>query len=131
MKKKGHLTVRQEELLNYLWDVNEPLTASTVAERLEPEGWNSVTIYKAMQSLDTLGYLKIAGLEHRGKTYARKLVPAVTKEEYYVKMLQDVGITASDLPALCTALISNHDKSDAENRESTIKVLQDIVDSLK
>lgn len=28
MKNKDYLTVRQEELMNFLWKVNEPLTAN-------------------------------------------------------------------------------------------------------
>ena len=33
MKNKDYLTVRQEELMNFLWKVNEPLTANEMAER--------------------------------------------------------------------------------------------------
>lgn len=38
MKNKDYLTVRQEELMNFLWKVNEPLTANEMAERLAEDG---------------------------------------------------------------------------------------------
>ena len=40
MKNKDYLTVRQEELMNFLWKVNEPLTANEMAERLAEDGWH-------------------------------------------------------------------------------------------
>ena len=73
MKNKDYLTVRQEELMNFLWKVNEPLTANEMAERLAEDGWNNVTLFKTVQSLTTDGYLEVVGLEKTVKTYARKL----------------------------------------------------------
>ena len=55
MKNKDYLTVRQEELMNLLWKVNEPLTANEMAERLAEDGWNNVTLFKTVQSLTTDG----------------------------------------------------------------------------
>ena len=63
MKNKDYLTVRQEELMNFLWKVNEPLTANEMAERLAEDGWNNVTLFKTVQSLTTDGYLEVVGLE--------------------------------------------------------------------
>ena len=71
MKNKDYLTVRQEELMNFLWKVNEPLTANEMAERLAEDGWNNVTLFKTVQSLTTDGYLVVVGLEKTVKTYAR------------------------------------------------------------
>ena len=69
MKNKDYLTVRQEELMNFLWKVNEPLTANEMAERLAEDGWNNVTLFKTVQSLTTDGYLEVVGLEKTVKTY--------------------------------------------------------------
>ena len=53
MKKNDTLTSREEEVLGYLWDWNEPLTQNEMAERLADQGWNNVTLYKTVQSLST------------------------------------------------------------------------------
>ena len=68
MKNKDYLTVRQEELMNFLWKVNEPLTANEMAERLAEDGWNNVTLFKTVQSMTTDGYLEVVGLEKTVKT---------------------------------------------------------------
>lgn len=52
MKNKDYLTVRQEELMNFLWKVNEPLTANEMAERLAEDGWNNVTLFKTVPVSD-------------------------------------------------------------------------------
>ena len=69
MKKKNALNKREEELMNILWEYNEPLTQNEMAERLEDSGWNSVTLFKTVQSLSSGGYLQVAGLEKTAKTY--------------------------------------------------------------
>ena len=69
MKNKDYLTVRQEELMNFLWKVNEPLTANEMAERLAEDGWNNVTLFKTVQSLTTDGYLEVVGLEKIGRAH--------------------------------------------------------------
>lgn len=131
MKKEGKLSLRQEELLNFLWEVNEPLTANQMAERLQSDGWNSVTLFKTVQSLATEGYLEVAGLEKTVKTYARKLKPALTKEEYYAKVLKDAGLTTDDLPALIAAIVSVKGEATKDNNKQVIQVLEDIIKSLK
>lgn len=38
MKKQNYLTAREEELLYILWEMNEPLTAGEMVERLGQGG---------------------------------------------------------------------------------------------
>lgn len=51
MKKQNCLTAREEELLHILWDMNEPLTAGEMVERLSAGGWNKATVFKTVQTL--------------------------------------------------------------------------------
>ncbi len=101
MKNKDYLTVRQEELMNFLWKVNEPLTANEMAERLAEDGWNNVTLFKTVQSLTTDGYLEVVGLEKTVKTYAT------------------------------AALIGAKDKQAKEKNAEVIAKLEEIIDTLK
>lgn len=105
MKNKDYLTVRQEELMNFLWKVNEPLTANEMAERLAEDGWNNVTLFKTVQSLTTDGYLEVVGLEKTVKTYARKLAPSMSKDDYYASVLIKRGIDSSSIANITAALI--------------------------
>ena len=74
--------------MNYLWEIKKPLTASEMAKQLESDGWTNITLCRTVQSLSDNGYLEVAGLEKTTKTYARKLVPSLTKEEYYSSVLR-------------------------------------------
>lgn len=42
--KEGTLTPRQTELMEFLWEANEPMTANKMAEKLAPAGWNNGTM---------------------------------------------------------------------------------------
>ena len=127
MKNKDYLTVRQEELMNFLWKVNEPLTANEMAERLAEDGWNNVTLFKTVQSLTTDGYLEVVGLE----TYARKLAPSMSKDDYYASVLIKRGIDSSSIANITAALIGAKDKQAKEKNAEVIAKLEEIIDTLK
>ena len=123
MKNKDYLTVRQEELMNFLWKVNEPLTANEMAERLAEDGWNNVTLFKTVQSLTTDGYLEVEGLEKTVKTYARN--------DYYASVLIKRGIDSSSIANITAALIGAKDKQTKEKNAEVIAKLEEIIDTLK
>lgn len=131
MKKKDTLTTREEELLGYLWEWNEPLTQNEMAARLEAEGWNQVTLYKTVQSLTTAGYLEVVGLEKATKTYARKLMPTYTKEEYFSSILMKNGIGADSLANLTAAIIGVSKRDEQEKKEAVIAKLEEIIASIR
>ena len=131
MKKNDTLTAREEEVLGYLWDWNEPLTQNEMAERLADQGWNNVTLYKTVQSLSTKGFLEVVGLEKSTKTYARKLVPSLSKEEYYTSILMKNGLNTDSLANLTAAFIGVSKKSESEKKEAVIAKLEEIIASIR
>lgn len=131
MKKNDTLTAREEEILGYLWDWSEPLTQNEMAERLVDQGWNNVTLYKTVQSLSTKGFLEVVGLEKSTKTYARKLVPSLSKEEYYTSILMKNGLSTDSLANLTAAFIGVSKKSESEKKEAVIAKLEEIIASIR
>lgn len=131
LKKKDILNKREEELMNYLWEINKPLTASEMAKQLEVEGWTNITLCRTVQSLSDNGYLVVAGLEKTVKTYARKLIPSLTKEEYYSSVLMNRGINANSLADLTAALIGVSRKNPREKDAEVIAKLEEVIASLK
>ena len=131
MKKNDTLTAREEEILGYLWEWNEPLTQNEMAERLADQGWNNVTLYKTVQSLSTKGFLEVVGLEKSTKTYARKLVPSLSKEEYYTSILMKNGLSTDSLANLTAAFIGVSKKSESEKKEAVIAKLEEIIASIR
>ncbi len=131
MKKKDILNKREEELMNYLWEIKKPLTASEMAKQLEAEGWTNITLCRTVQSLSDNGYLEVAGLEKTVKTYARKLTPSLTKEEYYSSVLMNRGINANSLADITAALIGVSRKNPREKDAEVIAKLEEVIASLK
>lgn len=131
MKKQDVLNKREEELMNILWDYNEPLTQNEMAERLAEKGWNNVTLFKTVQSLANAGYLDVVGLEKTTKTYARKLMPAISKEEYYTSILMKNGINSDSLVNITAALIGVSKKDKKEKNTEVIAKLEEIIAKLR
>ena len=131
MKRQNALNKREEELMNILWAYNEPLTQNEMAERLEEQGWSSVTLFKTVQSLSGTGYLKVVGLEKSAKTYARKLIPAISKEEYYASILMKNGLDSESLANITAAFIGVSKKSKKEKNTEVIAKLEEIIEKLR
>lgn len=131
MKKKDILNAREEKLMNYLWERKEPLTSSEMIKQLEAEGWTNATLCRTVQSLTDNGYLEVAGLEKSVKTYARKLEPSLTKEEYYSSVLMKRGIDADSLADMTAAFLGINRKSRREKNEEVIAKLEEIIASLR
>lgn len=131
MKKQDCLTTREEELLHILWEINEPLTAAEMVERLGQGGWNAATVFKTVRTLSNLGYLKVAGLEKSAKSYARKFIPALTKAEYYAGVMMKRGLDSSSIPGITAAFLGVSDKSDRERDAEVIARLEEIIDTLR
>ena len=131
MKKQGVLNKREEELMNILWAYNEPLTQNEMAERLEEQGWSSATLFKTVQSLSGAGYLQVVGLEKSAKTYARKLIPAISKEEYYTSILMKNGLDSGSLANITAAFIGVSKKSEKEKNTEVIAKLEEIIEKLR
>ena len=131
MKKQNGLTAREEELLHILWEMNEPLTAGEMAERLSEGGWNKATVFKTVQTLSDGGYLKVAALEKCAKSYARKFVPALTKAEYYAEVMMKHGLDSGDIPNITAAFLGGAGKRDKARNAEVIARLQEIIDTLR
>lgn len=131
MKKQDVLNKREEELMNFLWAYNEPLTQNEMAEKLEEQGWSSVTLFKTVQSLSSAGYLQVVGLEKSAKTYARKLIPAISKEEYYTSILMKNGLDSGSLANITAAFIGVSKKSEKEKNTEVIAKLEKIIEKLR
>ncbi|MDE6984580.1 MAG: hypothetical protein K2O99_08630 [Lachnospiraceae bacterium] len=131
LKKENILNKREEELMNYLWEIKQPLTAGEMAKQLESAGWTNITLCRTVQSLSDNGYLEVVGLEKTVKTYARKLMPSLTKEEYYSSMLMSRGINANSLADITAALIGASRKTPGEKDAEVIAKLEEIIASLK
>ena len=131
MKKRRELKPREELLMRFLWEKNMPMTPNEMAAELSKDGWSNVTVYKIIQALSEEEYLKIDSFEKTVKTYARKLIPAISKEEYYSNLLKEKGIDANAIAELTASLMGVTSLKKKDKNEKVIKKLEEIISQLK
>lgn len=130
MHIKNDINAREESLLNILWEKGVPMTSNELIDILEPEGWKQITLLKTIQSLTDKGYLEVVGMEKTVKTYARKIMPSMTREIFYSRMIADKGLDKSSIVDITAALIGA-DGNSQEGAEQIIDALEDIISKLK
>lgn len=126
--KKITFTKREDELMNFLWEQTEPLSVDEMASRSEELNWSEAYIRVMVRSLEHKGLLECCGVEPRGKQYARRFRPAISREEHYTRLAISAGADAGTLAKVAVAAVAKDRK---ENSEDLIKQLEAIVDDFK
>ncbi|MBQ8489731.1 MAG: BlaI/MecI/CopY family transcriptional regulator [Pseudobutyrivibrio sp.] len=131
MEKRRELKPREEALMNFLWEKKEPMTPNEMASELQKDGWSNVTVYKIVQALSEENYLEIDSFEKTAKTYARKLIPTISKEEYYSSLLMDKGFDSSAIAELTASFIGANSLKQKDKNKQVIKKLEEVISQLK
>lgn len=85
--KKETLTKSEHEIMNLLWHVDRPLTASEIIEQSTDKTWKDSYIYLLINSLLDKGMIRAEGFAKTTKNYARTFVAAVSEEAYAVQQI--------------------------------------------
>lgn len=85
--KKETLTKSEHEIMNLLWHVDRPLTASEIIEQSTDKTWKDSYIHLLINSLLDKGVIRAEGFAKTTKNYARTFVAAVSEEAYAVQQI--------------------------------------------
>ena len=85
--KKEPLTKSEHEIMNLLWHVDRPLTASEIIEQSTDKTWKDSYIHLLINSLLDKGMIRAEGFAKTTKNYARTFVAAVSEEAYAVQQI--------------------------------------------
>lgn len=85
--KKETLTKSEHEIMNLLWHVDKPLTASEIIEQSTDKTWKDSYIHLLINSLLDKGMIRAEGFAKTTKNYARTFVAAVSEEAYAVQQI--------------------------------------------
>lgn len=85
--KKETLTKSEHEIMNLLWHVDRPLTASEIIEQSTDKTWKDSYIHLLINSLLYKGMIRAEGFAKTTKNYARTFVAAVSEEAYAVQQI--------------------------------------------
>ena len=92
------LTNKQLEVMEVLWDSDEPFKASDIVER-----YNNININTAQAALKTLlklNYIKVADIVYSGTVLCRCFAPAIEEREYLNNVLSSKPRGLSIISAL-------------------------------
>lgn len=88
MVAKGKkLTKSEEQMMDIFWSGGKPLTSVDIVNMKVRDTWGNGLVHNIIRSLLKKELLEECGIERYKTQYARKLRPAMTKEEYIAKMM--------------------------------------------
>ncbi|MGN0477994.1 MAG: BlaI/MecI/CopY family transcriptional regulator [Hominenteromicrobium sp.] len=104
--KKETLTKSEHEIMNLLWHVDKPLTASEIVEQSTDRTWKDSYIHLLINSLLEKEMIRAEGFAKTTKNYARTFVASVSEEEYAVRQITgQKGMDADAVTSIVSALI--------------------------
>lgn len=81
------LTKSEDQMMDIFWSADRPLTSVDIVNMKVKSTWGNGIVHNMIRSLLKKGLLKECGIERHKTQYARKLSPAMTKEEYIAEQL--------------------------------------------
>ena len=118
------MTKSEKQVMALLWSVDRPLSCTEIVELSGEKIWKDSYVHSLIKSLMKKGIVKIEAYELISRSYARKFVPKMTKEEYYLnEYLNDSP--KNDMPTLFAAFV------DADPDEKTMQRIETIIDNWK
>ena len=117
--------------MDLLWKNTEAMTSTDMPEKLDPEKWNKLTVFRTINSLIKKEFIIVNGFEQYNTQYARKFTYAMSKEEYLAKRMKEDGMGIKSLSSIALAFMGNELPKDKKERKELIDDLQNIIDELK
>lgn len=128
-KRKYELTLREQKLMDLLWNNPEGLTSVDIFDQLNEIMVNPTYAHRTINSLLERELITDCGTVRYNKQYARKFVASLSREEFGVGLLLENGIGLSSLSELTMSLV-NQDES-STNKDEIIKDLKNIIKRLR
>ena len=102
------LTKSEEEIMNLLWEVGEPLASSEIVSKSVNRTWRKSYINLLINSLLNKQMIEFVGVKQMTKNYARTFQPTMSKYAYSVKRIfSQKGFKEENIPDLFAEIIAN------------------------
>ena len=116
------LTKSEMEIMDVLWDAEQPLSRSDLLNRAEEKSWKDSSVHILLNGLLAKEAIREAGLVKRSKTFGRVFVPTMTREEYFAQTIFGHR-HQPELIGLFTALLQQRDPS-----RDQLEAMKDLID---
>lgn len=124
------LTKSEREIMELLWQVNTPLTATEIVSLSPKKTWKTSCIHLLLNSLLKKEMIKVSGIKQTTKNFARTFEAALTREEYLIlEIKKQDKVSSHALPFLVSTLIKETDDTELINELE--KMIQKRKEELK
>lgn len=130
--KKGrkNVTDSEREVLELLWNSDEPLTSTEIVRLCIGRTWKSSYIHIMINSLLKKEMIRVVGFKKTTKNYARTFEPTMTRDQWnLLRMKQEKGVTAELLKEMLEMIIT--EGADEEILEELFEVIEKRKEELR
>lgn len=130
--KKGrkNVTDSEREVLELLWNSDEPLTSTEIVRLCVGRTWKPSYIHIMINSLLKKEMIRVAGFKKTTKNYARTFEPTMTRDQWnLLRMKQEKGVTAELLKEMLEMIIT--EGADEEILEELFEVIEKRKEELR
>jgi predicted transcriptional regulator len=120
-----YLSSKEEAAMKVLWDTEDALSASEIAERIPNRTWPASSIQSILKKLEQKNAVKVAAITKLGKSYGRLFRPVLSSNEYAVMQFQRYyQHEKNDCFSMLSSLLENA----SVDKEEAIEALQALID---
>ena len=99
------LSEKQEQLMEIMWKSDKSLTSMDIMQILNDPHADYTYVVRMLSLLEKNHMISEVCTVPSGKKRARLFVPALTRQQYAVRLALASGITREDVPEVASALI--------------------------
>ena len=106
--KQITLTKSEKEIMNLLWNVDRPLTATEIVNMTPERTWKKSYIHLLINSLIQKELIKSDSLVRTGRNFGRTFVATMSEEEFLIiQITNGKNFSSTSVPLLVSALLDS------------------------
>ncbi len=120
-----YLSSKEEATMKVLWDTEEELSASEIAERIPHREWPASSIQSILRKLEQKGVIEVSSITKIGKSYGRLFRPTLSSNEY-ASMQFNRYYRNNDRD--CLSILSSLLGNTSNSKEEIVKTLHSLLE---
>lgn len=120
-----YLSPKEEETMKVLWDTDEELSATEIAERIPYRSWPAASIQSILRGLEKKKAIRVADITKIGKSYGRLFRPTLSSNEYATIQFKRYY---QDRKKECFSMISSLLGNTSNSKEEVIGALHALLE---
>lgn len=128
MRKKNqeyfYLLPKEELAMKVLWETEDALSASEIAERIPNRDWPATSIQSILRGLEKKNAIRIDAITKLGKAYGRLFRPTLSANEYAAMQF---GRYYQNGKSNYASMISTLLENTTANKDEILEALQEVI----